>query len=131
MSNEIPPGPPFPTCPKGRERWNGKMRPLIFYFLFLSKLPFCLLLTFPINEGIKVNNTFSSFHFSAFASQTNIFLFFFLLLPTSKHMLNISPSSFLFISLPPFATKHSVSLLFFSLYVLDFIENFNYLCIIS
>ena len=49
-----------------------------FEFLFLSKLQFCLfglLLTSPINEGIKVNNTFSSFHFSAFANQTNFFFF--------------------------------------------------------
>ena len=66
---------------------------IVFDFLFLSKLQFFLfglLLTSPINEGFKVNNTFSSFHFSAFAIQTNIFLllsfFFFLHLPTSKHI---------------------------------------------
>ena len=84
---------------------------MFFDFLFLSKLQFCLfglLLTSPINEGIKVNNTFSSFHFSAFANanQTNIFLFFFSLpLPAFKHIPKkhflyhfFSPSSFLFFS---------------------------------
>ena len=55
-----------------------------FYFLFLQKLQFCLfglLLPSPIIEGIKVNNTLSSFHLSAFANQTNIFFFFPSLLP--------------------------------------------------
>ena len=61
---------------KWRERQNGKMQPHFFYFLFLSKLPFCLLLTFPINKGIKVNNIFFSFHFFAFASQKLFFCLF-------------------------------------------------------
>ena len=114
------------TCPPWQSYnflWNGNAA-AFFDFLFLSKLQFCLfglLLTSPINDGIKVNNTFSSFHFSAFANanQTNIFLFFFSLpLPAFKHILKkhflyhfFSPSSFLFFSLPPFATKHSVSIL--------------------
>ena len=61
---------------KWRERQNGKMQPHFFYFLFLSKLPFCLLLTFPINKGVKVNNIFFSFHFFAFASQKLFFCLF-------------------------------------------------------
>ena len=61
---------------KWRERQNGKMQPHFFYFLFLSKLPFCLLLTFPINKGIKVNNILFSFHFFAFASQKLFFCLF-------------------------------------------------------
>ena len=90
-------GPPFPIRPNWVEmerkvEWRNAT--VFFDFLFLSKLQFCLfglLLTSPINEGIKVNNTFSSFHFSAFANQTNIsflyFYFFFSLpLPASKHI---------------------------------------------
>ena len=122
-------GPPFPIRPNWTEmerkvEWRNAA--VFFYFLFLTKLQFCLfgfLLTSPINEGIKVNNTFSSLHFSAFANQTNIFIFYFsfffsLPLPASKHIPRkhflyhfFSPSSFLFFSLPPFATKHNVSIL--------------------
>ena len=118
--------PTFPICPNWEEmermvEWGNEVA--FFDFLFLSKLQFFLfglLLTSPINEGIKVNNKFSSFHFSAFAIQTNIFLlfyFFFLPLPASKHiprkhfLYHFFSPSFLFFSLPPFATKHSVSIL--------------------
>ena len=77
--SHILPGPPFPFSPNWAEmernvEWGNVAA--FFDFLFLSKLQFCLfglLLTSPTNEGIKVNKTFSSFHFSAFAIQTNIF----------------------------------------------------------
>ena len=96
--------------------WNGNAT-AFFDFLFLSKLQFCLfglLLTSPIKEGIKVNNTFSSFHFSAFANanQTNIFLLLFFFF-----------SFFLFPSPPCFQTytKKTFSLSFLFSFIFSFL----------